>query len=322
MYSMEEFSSRKVCSFFAWCCSQPWCELGNDPYTSSQSQNLGGIREFSIKSMKIVLRKTIGKSTSLKVDLAACWIANCFPQYYFHGFDTGHIGFEHPHQAKKLHSFLEEVSSIDSYTTICQIGWTLNSCHSHNFLIFRKIPRHLHPLCLSMDWNISQLPLVVEPVRCIIIEECFEKRFKYVSKHITDFWKQWSKKYLTTLIIRPKNKTEHPDLFGGDLVFITEDNLPPLHWPIGVIENAYTENDNLVRVAKVKASENKSVIKAITKPRELPIKKNQPQPSNASPTTNASSSWPRCSWTLLFFAAWVVCQSPFPSRFLSILLAQ
>ena len=176
------------------------------------------------------------------------------------------------------------------YTIICQIEGILNSRPLTSFSDDPKDFMPLTPAMLVNGFNASQLPLVVEPVRYLPNEECPENRFKYVSKLITDFWKQWSKEYLPTLQIRTKNKTEHPNLSYGDLVYITEDNLPPLHWPIGVIENVYTGNDNLVRVAKVKTSEMKSVIRAITKLRKLPIKKNQPQPSSASPTTNPSSS--------------------------------
>ena len=47
---------------------------------------------------------------------------------------------------------------------------------------------------------------------------------------------------------------------------------------LSVIENVYTGNDNLVRVAKVKTSEKKSVIRAITKLRKLPIKRTNLNP--------------------------------------------
>ena len=63
----------------------------------------------------------------------------------------------------------------------------------------------LTPAMLINGFNVSQLLLIVEPVRYLPNEKCPEKRFKYVSKLIT-FWKQWSKKKSTTLQIRTKKQ--------------------------------------------------------------------------------------------------------------------
>ena len=51
--------------------------------------------------------------------------------------------------------------------------------------------------------------------------------------------------------IRSKNQHEQPLLIDGDFVCISEDNIPPWHWPIGLIESLYwkwlvsDENENM-----------------------------------------------------------------------------
>ena len=70
---------------------------------------------------------------------------------------------------------------------------------------------------------------------------------------------------------RKKNCTEKENLKKGDLVYLAEDNIPALQWPLGLIIDVFTGNDNLVRVAKVKTSAEKTIIRPITKLRKLPL---------------------------------------------------
>ena len=45
---------------------------------------------------------------------------------------------------------------------------------------------------------------------------------------------------------------EKQNLTKADLVYITDDNSPPLSWPVGIVHETYTGKDNMVRVAKIK----------------------------------------------------------------------
>ena len=65
-----------------------------------------------------------------------------------------------------------------------------------------------------------------------------------------------------------KNATEK-QIEKGDLVFLTEDEKSPLHWPLGVLTEVYSGNDDLIRVTKMKLAE-KITIEAMTKLRHLP----------------------------------------------------
>ena len=89
-----------------------------------------GLWESSIKSTKLLLRKTIGKSTSLKMD--------------------------------------------EFYTNIRKIEGILNSRPVTSFADDPKDFMPLTPAMLINGFNVSQPPLVVEPVRYLPNEECPE----------------------------------------------------------------------------------------------------------------------------------------------------
>ena len=90
--------------------------------------SFGGLWESSIKSMNFLSRKTIGKSTSVKMD--------------------------------------------NLFTIVFQIEGILNS---RPLTSFSDDPKDSLPLTLAMlanGFNVSQLSLVIEPGRCMPIEEC------------------------------------------------------------------------------------------------------------------------------------------------------
>ena len=100
-------------------------------------------------------------------------------------------------------------------------------------------------------------------------EQCPIKRFNYLQSMIHHFWKRWSKEYLIDLQVRQKNNKECNNLQKGDLVYITYANIPPLYWPIGIIVETYTGNDDLVRVLKVKTGKEKFTVRPIVKLKKI-----------------------------------------------------
>ena len=71
------------------------------------------------------------------------------------------------------------------------------------------------------------------------------------SKRALTFWKRWHKEYVTSLQERKKWCKKVTNLKVGDVVFITDDNVAPLQWPLGRISYVYSGPDNFVRVVKV-----------------------------------------------------------------------
>ena len=70
--------------------------------------------------------------------------------------------------------------------------------------------------------------------------------------------------------IRTKRQHKKTNLAVNDLVFVTDDNNPPLHWPLGRVVAVYTGNDDLVRVARFK-TQNGLINRPISKLRVLPL---------------------------------------------------
>ena len=96
------------------------------------------------------------------------------------------------------------------------------------------------------------------------------KRLQHVRNLSTDFWRRWSTEYLTTLQKRSKNVVETPNLQKGDMVFLTDERLAPLLWPLARVTDVFPGNDGQVRTIRVKTKTgeyNRVAFKA----RKLPI---------------------------------------------------
>ena len=68
------------------------------------------------------------------------------------------------------------------------------------------------------------------------------------------FWTRWCKEYVSSLQERGRWNSEKDNLKLGDIVYITDDNIPPLQWPIGRVIYVYSGPDKFVRVVKVKTA--------------------------------------------------------------------
>ncbi|XP_059055449.1 uncharacterized protein LOC131849394 [Achroia grisella] len=96
------------------------------------------------------------------------------------------------------------------------------------------------------------------------------KFWQILSKLKQDFWKAWSRDYLTQLQSRPKWLHPHNNLKVGDLVIVKNDNLSPLNWPMARIVKIFPGPDDKVRVAEVKMG-NKIYTRSFRKLCPLPI---------------------------------------------------
>ncbi|KAJ8969795.1 hypothetical protein NQ317_004059 [Molorchus minor] len=78
------------------------------------------------------------------------------------------------------------------------------------------------------------------------------KRYKLLDAMISHFWNRWRREYLYTLQVRQKWNTPSNPPKIGMIVVIVQDNLPPLQWPLAVIEKLHPGSDGIIRVATVK----------------------------------------------------------------------
>ncbi|XP_050340614.1 uncharacterized protein LOC126767040 [Bactrocera neohumeralis] len=103
----------------------------------------------------------------------------------------------------------------------------------------------------------------VDPVRCC-------ERWQLVCCLKQQFWRQWSKVYLTGL--QERNKWLHPkrNMQLNDLVLVHEDNVPPQQWVLGRVVATVEGQDGKVRVAEV-ATKTGTIKRPIHKLAVLPL---------------------------------------------------
>ena len=78
------------------------------------------------------------------------------------------------------------------------------------------------------------------------------QRYRYQQRVLNHFWQRWLREYLPTLNMRQKWLKEHDPLKVGDVVLMTDDNLPRSKWNIGKIETTFKGKDGIVRTVTVK----------------------------------------------------------------------
>ena len=110
--------------------------------------------------------------------------------------------------------------------------------------------------------------LVGEPL-VIVPERNYEqanltslRRWQMTQRMVQDFWRRWSKEYLTNFLQRYKWSRQTPEPNVGDIVLIKEDNLPPARWLLGKVTEKHRGLDGITRVVTLKC--NNTLIKRPT----------------------------------------------------------
>jgi len=94
-------------------------------------------------------------------------------------------------------------------------------------------------------------------------------RWQRVTQMQKHFWKRWSSEYLSLLQERSKWRVKTSNVKVGSIVLLKEDNVPPLRWQLGCIQEVIPGGDGVIRVAMVRTA---SLIKrAVAKLAVLPI---------------------------------------------------
>jgi len=99
-------------------------------------------------------------------------------------------------------------------------------------------------------------------------------KWQHIQQLKQHFWRRWTREYLHQL--QQKNKWQRTDasIEIGQMVILMEDNLPPLSWSMGRIQEVHPGKDKVVRVATVRTA--KGIYKRlITRLCPLPIESNK-----------------------------------------------
>ena len=163
------------------------------------------------------------------------------------------------------------VLTVEELTTLfCQIEWVLNSRPIGVLSEDPKDPKHLTPAQLCCGGNLEAFPMKTSSVPDDIKKCSPQKRWVFLQNLIGSFWKRWTKEYVSSLQERIKWKSENENLGISELVYLTDDNVAPLQWPLGRITYVYSGPDKFVRVVKVKTS-NGIFNRPVAKLRKLPL---------------------------------------------------
>ncbi|XP_070143582.1 uncharacterized protein [Drosophila kikkawai] len=93
-------------------------------------------------------------------------------------------------------------------------------------------------------------------------------RWQRVTQMQQHFWKKWSSEYLSLLQERGKWRVETSNIKVGSIVVLKDDNIPPLKWQLGRIEDV--GGDGVIRVAMVRTATG-LIKRAVAKLAALPI---------------------------------------------------
>lgn len=142
-------------------------------------------------------------------------------------------------QKEMLATYLLEIDSPINGRPLIPISDDVNSMEAltpNNFLLGRSNLNVNIPI--SQD-NVSN----------------FCTNWKFIQDMLSVFWKQWIADYLPLLVQRKNWNVNTQNFHFVDLVVTADKNLSHLNWPLGRIIEIFSTVDNVVRVAKVKASQ-------------------------------------------------------------------
>ncbi|KAJ8971866.1 hypothetical protein NQ317_008542 [Molorchus minor] len=120
------------------------------------------------------------------------------------------------------------------------------------------------PLCWLSNDPTDPLPLTpahfltLTPLKSLPANDLSNQNVNLLSRKelldqlVQSFWNRWRVEYLNSLQIRQKWNTPSCPVTKGTLVLIMQDNIPPLQWPLGLIEETFPGKDGVNRVALVR----------------------------------------------------------------------
>ena len=87
----------------------------------------------------------------------------------------------------------------------------------------------------------------------------YRKKWKNVQAATNMLWNRWRKEYLATLTQRKKKLVHNRNFKIGDLVIISESDVPRSYWPLGRIVETFPGQDGVVRTVKGKTPNNEFI---------------------------------------------------------------
>lgn len=109
-------------------------------------------------------------------------------------------------------------------------------------------PTALTPAHFLMSTPIQHLPAYPMDTENINLRD----RKRLLDQLVQSYWKRWHLDYLHTLQVKQKWNTPALPVAIGTVVLVHQDDVPPLRWPLGVIQEVFPGKDGVIRVASVR----------------------------------------------------------------------
>ncbi|XP_050599569.1 uncharacterized protein LOC126928289 [Bombus affinis] len=106
-----------------------------------------------------------------------------------------------------------------------------------------------------------------------------------------EFWSRWHREYLNELTSRSKWYKGKHGIREGTIVILREDNVPPMHWPLGRVIKVHPGADGIIRTATVKTAT--SILdRGVKRLIPLPCQPESEEPGQPRTAENADESSP------------------------------
>nr|XP_013189684.1 unnamed protein product [Amyelois transitella] len=221
------------------------------PIESFQPEKCEDLPEFNSKTLVATASRGVELSPLYYNDLLSSELVNRRIEWHMSPPRAPHFGGIWESNIKSLKTHLYRIigNQLLTYeellTVLTQIETIMNS---RPLCVLQEEP-HLEPLTPAhfiMASPLQYLPLA--PVSSTPLVT----RKSLLDQMIRSYWKRWHLEYLNNLQVRQKWLKDVTNVKIGTVVLIHEDNVPPLRWPLGIIEKTYPGADGTVRVALVK----------------------------------------------------------------------
>ena len=83
------------------------------------------------------------------------------------------------------------------------------------------------------------------------------KRYQFVNKVVTSFWKKWNRDFFHTLIIRQKWHVKTRNVKIGDIVLVQDTNSLKGKWKLAQVIETFVGSDSIVRNVTIRYKLNK-----------------------------------------------------------------
>lgn len=169
--------------------------------------------------------------------------------------NSPHFGGAWESMVKVVKSFLRVLGQqLLSYEELCtaltQIECLINS---RPLTVLSSDPAE--PLALTPSHFLHTAPLYSLPAPEVKSDPVsLLHRHSLLDKLVQSFWDRWRMQYLHGLQVRQKWNTPSVPITPGTVVVVMNDNVPPLAWPLAIVDKIHPSKDGIVRVATVRTA--------------------------------------------------------------------